>query len=234
MTKQTKPFENIGQVFEFKPETGLEPEPINTVLKEHQVASDWGKQNLVKDLHTWAERFDFEFGLKCSTPAIMLGRLNRTTDGHFQPGRNGFGLLDEIAINVSNFNLDEEYWEVLGTLLHELLHAEHEHSGRPDQHNYHNKQYKDRAYSLGLIVDSQGHQQYAPKRSPFFDVLEKYGVQAPAVPEPIVKAAMPGKSKLKLWTCECQPNPVRVRVAIRDFQGMCLKCNGRFRKRDIS
>ena len=233
MTTPPIKYENIGQVLEFKSETGLEPESINTRLKEHQVASNWDEQSLVSDLHVWADRFVLEFKLECSTPAIMIGSLNVTTDGHYQPGRNGFGLLDEIAINKNHISQDE-YWGVLGTLLHELLHAEQEHSGKPGQHNYHNKQYKDRACSLGLIVDSQGHQQYTPKPSPFFGVLDKYGVKAPTVPEPVVKATKPGRSKLKLWTCECQPRPVRVRVAIRDFQARCLKCNGRFKKRDIS
>ena len=229
MTKQTKPFENIGQVLEFKPETGFEPEQINTHLREHQIASDWERQAQVEDLHRWAEIFVFEFKLKAGTPAIMIDRLSRSRYGHYRRGRNGFGLCDEIAINQTYIS-DQSYWELLGTLLHELLHAEQEHFGKPGRHNYHNKAFRDRASALGLIIDSRGHQQYAPKPSPFFDVLDKYGVQAPAVSEPIVKAAMPGKSKLKLWTCECQPNPVRVRVAVRDFQAVCLKCNCRFRR----
>ena len=144
-----------------KPETCPEPEQINAHLKEHQLRSDWKMQSLVKNLHTWAEILIFEFKLKCSTPAIMLDQLHRTTNGHYQPGRNGFGILDEIAVNVTNFNFHDDYWEAIGTLLHELLHAEQEHSGKPGKHNYHNKQFQERACSLGLIVDSQGHQQYS-------------------------------------------------------------------------
>jgi hypothetical protein len=37
-----------------------------------------------------------------------------------------------------------------------------------------------------------------------------------------------GCSKLKLWICACKPRPVHVRVAISDFEAVCLKCNQKF------
>lgn len=40
-----------------------------------------------------------------------------------------------------------------------------------------------------------------------------------------------GESKLKKWICSC-PRPVNVRVAISDFQAMCLVCQTRFRLAD--
>ena len=213
---------------EFRPVIDSDSEQINTLLKQYQIACEWDKQKLIGDLHRWAGICVFEFKLKTGTPAIMIDRLSRSRFGHYRGGRNGFGLCDEIAINQIYLS-DQSYWETLGTLLHELLHAEQEHSGRPGQHNYHNNAFRDRAFALGLIIDSRGYTQYTPAPSPFFDILEKCGVQAPIVHEPIHEVTKPaGKSKLKLWMCKCEPNPVRVRVAIGDFQARCMKCHELF------
>ena len=208
-------------------------EKINLSLKVHQVAAkDWHMNDVIQNLHLWAERFIFEFKLKTSNaPAIMIDYLGRTRLGHFRPGRNGFGLRNEIAINTSHINASirtNEFWEVLGTLLHELLHVEQHESGNPGKSNYHNKEFKDRAEEFGLIVDSWGHMQYSPAPSAYFDLLKKHGVSVPQIKEPVQATKMVGNSKLKPWICRCIP-PVHVRVAIKDFQAVCLKCDSMFR-----
>jgi len=217
----------------FKPNMILPGELINENLKSHQITTvDWKEYEQIKNFHLWAERFIFEFKLKTSIPAIMIGPLHRTRYGHYRPGRNGFGLLHEIAINQRFVN-SREYWDVLGTLLHELLHLEQKLAGKPGKHNYHNKAYKERAASFGLIVDQSGHMQYAPAPSPFWDILAKYGIVVPEIPTNIEPVALePGHSKLKLWICNCKPQPVRVRVAIEDFQARCLKCGTIFHRVD--
>ena len=217
--------------FEFKLKGVQPPELINEYLKKHQLVANWGKQKLMNNLHVWAERFIFEFELKIEdTPALMVDKLSQSTYGHFRPGRNGFGLRNEIAINEIYIE-EQKYWETLGTLLHELLHAEQEIKGNAGKNNYHNKNYKDRAASFGLIVDSWGHTSYAPAPTPFWDILKKYGVEMPDTFEAVEEqTAEPGNSKLKLWICECRPNPVKVRVAIQDFRARCLKCNTIFRR----
>jgi hypothetical protein len=66
---------------------------------------------------------------------------------------------------------------------------------------------------------------------PFIHLLRQHGVEFNTnditeggliiiPPKPIHK----GRSKLKKWTCGC----TNVRVAIRDFQAKCLKCENRF------
>jgi len=201
---------------------------INFTLKMYQIgATDWEKQDLIQQLHLWAERFIFEFKLKIKIPVIMLDRIGRSRYGHFRPGRNGFGLCNEIAINDAFVN-SREFWQVLGTLLHELLHAEQEQTGKPGKNNYHNKAFRKHAAFLGLIIDEWGHMEHVPAPSPFFDVLGKYDITVPVLPEPKVEVAKPGNSKLKLWICECQPQPVRVRVAIKDFRAKCLICEKTF------
>ena len=205
----------------FKPETH---EIINEQLKDHQIAADWDKKPLMRDIHNWAERFIFEFKLKIEeSPAIMIDIIARLRYGHFRPGRSGFGLRNEIALN-QGFIDTREYWDVLGTLLHELLHLEQELAGKPGKHNYHNQDYRERAASFGLIVDKWGHMTYVPAPSPFWDILGKQEIPAPAILPSEPTATARGNSKLKLWICDCKPRPVRVRVAIEDFQAKCLKC----------
>jgi hypothetical protein len=224
--------DNLAQnsILRFIPSIAPIAEPINNQLKNHQItADDWGKRDLSEKFHTWTERFMFEFKLKTSEPAISVARLHPKRYGHYRPGRNDFGLRNEIAINEIYIN-ENTFWEAIGTLLHELLHAEQEQIGRPSKGNYHNTAFRNRAESFGLIVDSSGHTQYLPPPSPFFDILTKYGVIFPDIPEPLIPLNRAGTSKLKLWICECEPKPVHVRVAIDNFHAKCLLCNQNFHR----
>jgi hypothetical protein len=216
----------------------MREEQINLDLRTHQRnIEDWDKRVLAEDLYTWAERFIGEFRLNAAVPALMLDRLSHTCRGHFRLGRNGFGLLNEIAINEI-YITREEYWRILATLLHELLHAEQENNRAPEDarkyrgNNHHDKIYRSRAATFGLIIDRWGHTQVCPAPSLFWALLEKHGIAVPNIPAPVeVRAAMPGNSKLKLWVCQC-PEPVHVRVAIKDFQARCLKCGHVFVRSD--
>jgi predicted SprT family Zn-dependent metalloprotease len=221
---------------EFKPESNLQTEPINEQLREHQSSSDdWDRHSLLKELHLWTKRFILEFKLKTGVPAIMVDHLHRNCYGSYRHGRNGFGLRNEIAINQSYLD-ERKFWEVLGTLLHELLHAEQEQSGKPGKYNYHNKAFRERAKYFGLIVNQTGLTEYTPPPSPFWSILAQYGIELPDTPLTLIVAPpptdKPGKSKLKLWICKCTPKPVRVRVAIKDFQARCLKCGEQFEQAD--
>ena len=67
----------------------------------------------------------------------------------FRCGRNGFGLVDEIALDESHLACDP-YAETPDTLLHESLHSWQKRHGRPGWRNYHNRQFRQKALSLGL------------------------------------------------------------------------------------
>ncbi len=125
---------------------GFEPtsaELINIQLRAHQTTvEDWPLAAVIKDLHGWAERMIVEFKLEIGVPALMTEPL-RGRLGHYRIGRNGFGPNDEIAIDRQHAG-QSLYWEVLGSLLHELLHSWQEHHERPPSRgswNYHNKQF---------------------------------------------------------------------------------------------
>ena len=212
----------------------LTEEPINLALRDHQEsAQDWRYRALLVELHTWAERFCVRFKLQTPVPAIVVTRL-RGRFGHFRPSRNSLGLNFEIAIDEGHA-VSEQFWKPLGTLLHELLHLwQHLHGTPPSGSscNYHNAQYRQKASSLGLIVDRRGYTCYVPEHSPFFDLLNEHGITAPLLP-PVEKQLSQlgrlGSSKLKLWECGC---PVKVRVAVPNFRARCLACNCLFMKKD--
>ena len=216
---------------------GPEQEPINLALREHQVsASHWRFRGLLRELHAWAERFNVEFNLNTPVPAVTVKRLRGRCIGHFLSGRNSWGLSYEIAIDQS-LAVGGATWLTLGVLLHECLHLWEEIHGSPPnsaRFNYHSRGFRDKAHSLGLLVDRWGHMRYVTGSSPFLELLRKYGVEVPDLP-PVEDQAnaiqTSGASKLKLWVCECVP-PVRVRVARRRFRARCLDCGRQFKRRD--
>lgn len=226
---------NRRQVEKCQMATGVEQ--INLDLRQHQQnIADWQWQPAVDDLHAWADRFLVEFKLQTTTPAVMIKRLRSGAYGHHRRGRNNLGLRNEIAISKDHLE-GGEYWQVLGTLLHELLHAEQEDIGKPGRRNYHNQQFRDRAAEFGLIVDAGGRQQYAQAPTPFLDLLGKHGVNTPELPpptesvstEPTARVLSVSRSKRSPWICGCRPRPIHIQVAINDLRACCLKCGHLFR-----
>lgn len=200
-------------------------EPINVALRAHQTGvTRWPWQAAAADLHLWAERFIVEFKLETAVPALLIASLRGGRLGHFHYGRNGFGLTDEIA-------LDEEHvrhsppWRVYGTVLHELLHAWQQQHGTPGRRNYHNRQFRQKARTLGLIINHRGFTEYAAGESAFINILTKYGVSlAGFSATPSTTVSRPG-SKLKLYQCPCG---VKVRIGRSRFNAKCLDCDGVF------
>ncbi len=197
---------------------------IYEALAEHQQEDGWELQDLFGELHRWARLFNLQFKLQIEQVSLMVDELPRRCLGHFRYGHNGFGLQGEIAINRRY--LGREFWEVLGTLFHELLHAWQQSHGKPGRGNYHNVEFCRKAAEFGLIIDRYGHTQYM-KPSPFTALLEKHQVRVPDLPVAMVRKK-PGGSKLVKWSCGC----TNVRVAISDFQAECLKCGNKFFRAD--
>jgi len=199
-------------------------EPINLSLREHQAgAKEWEHQRQAAALHQWAERMVLEFKLEVPVPCLMIEGLRRRY-GHFRCGRNGFGLVDEIALDQVHLASDP-YAETLDTLLHELLHSWQRRHGRPGRRNYHNREFRRKALSLGLSIDARGCGGYAPGDTPFVNLLRRYGVEVPLREILPQRPAARVGSKLKLYVCGCG---VRVRVGRSSFNARCLDCGGRF------
>jgi hypothetical protein len=197
-------------------------------LADHQQKADWEYKQLAKELHVWADVFNAKFKLDVENFALRIDKLPFQILGHFRPDFNGFGLQGEIALNSLHLT-DRPFWEVLRTLLHEFLHLWQDVHGTPSRANYHNAEFRRKALEVGLVVDREGHTEYAPN-SVFLALLEEYGVEFPSIPcssddqrdgAVIATRKSVGKSKLKLWMCRC---PIRLRIAVPDVQLLCLKC----------
>ena len=205
-------------------------EPINIAIKHHQAtATDWVFASLTVGLHHWAERIIFDFKFEIGIPALMVEPLRRKY-GHYRGKRNGFGLIDEIAIGKEHVE-NSQYWQVIGTLCHELVHAWQQYHGTPPSprsHNYHNSEFRDKAKSIGLIVDQRGFTQYEPGNTLFFKLLRKYGINTPNIPRPQLVQSRKGQSTLKLYQCLCG---VKVRVGRSKFNAKCLDCGSLFKKK---
>jgi hypothetical protein len=201
---------------------------IYSALAKHQRAEAWGGQEMIANLQMWAARFIVEFKLAIGDIALCIDQLPSSRYGHFRHGHNGFGLRGEIAINSRYLTDTRELWEVLGTLLHELLHAWQETHGTPGKRNHHNAEFQAKARELGLIIDRRGVTGYAAN-SPFKEFLRQCGVSVPAHEIKAPAARPRGDSKLKKWSCRC----TIARVAVADFRARCLKCGNEF-KRDGS
>ena len=210
-------------------ESQAQGEPLYHALAAHQVSQeDWEFHEILVKLQCWKDIFPRELQFPVPPVALCIGATRSNCYGYFRPGHNDFGFRREIKINRSPLLgriQSGEFWRALGTLLHELLHAWQDTFGTPPKSNYHNKEFQTKAAQYGLIVDSRGVTDYAPD-TPFFRVLEKYGVEVPKLPTPWLRPA--GRSKLKKWSCGC----TNVRVAVAHFRALCLACGNEFKRMD--
>jgi predicted SprT family Zn-dependent metalloprotease len=175
------------------------------------------------ELQTWAKRFIVEFKLDIPELALCVDRLPNTRYGHFRHGHNGFGLKGEVAINTLYMGDARRWWEILGTLLHELLHAWQQAHGKPSGRNHHNAEFRAKAAELGMIVDRRGVTGYSAS-SDFKDLLRQYNVEAPAE-ACLPKVTRPkSRSKHRKYTCGCST----IRVAQQKFAAKCLLCGNDF------
>lgn len=202
----------------------IENGDIYSSLAHHQQQEGWFARDLIVVLQEWAERFDIEFKLNVPEIAIRVDVLKRSCFGHFRYGHNGFGLRGEVAINARYLNSCPD-WQILGTLLHELLHAWQQAHGTPGKGNYHNHEFRNRSLMYGLVVDRDGHTRYL-EDSAFTALLRCHGVRVP--PLEVLSAPPPrerGESKLKKWSCGC----TNVRCA-KELKARCLACGREFQR----
>jgi hypothetical protein len=197
--------------------------PIYDALARHQQRPEgWEYSALFSELHRWAEIFNTEFKLEIPEWSLCVERLRRTRLGQFRYGTNGLGLRGEITFNAI-YLATREGWEVLGTLLHELLHGWQQAHGMPGKRNYHNKEFRDNARTFGLIIDEHGITQYE-NESAFTRLLAQHGVYVPDLPRVTLATRQAGSSKLKKHSCGC----TNIWVGTSRFAGTCRLCGNEF------
>jgi hypothetical protein len=110
--------------------------------------------------------------------------------------------------------------QVLGTLLHELIHASF--NGRFG----HQKEFSQAARKVGLAGPPTATV-VGPQLLPFLqEYVSRVGVYPHAAIVPRVKDKAPG-SRLRLYECSCDP-PVKLRVASNKLDATCNRCGELF------
>jgi hypothetical protein len=109
--------------------------------------------------------------------------------------------------------------EVLGTLLHELVHAS------VGCQFGHRKEFSQAARQVGLAGPPTATTVGETLRSLLVSYVERVGPYPHAAI--LLKSKEKVGSRLRLYQCECEP-PVKVRVASDGFQAVCLVCERAF------
>lgn len=201
-------------------------EDVYAQLADHQRSETWTHRELVSWLHAWAEAFVFEFKLDVPRLTLIIDPLPVSRLGHYRFGHNGHGLLGEIAVNARYLNVLET-WELLGVLLHELLHADEHAHNKQSSGSYHSLDYRRKARSFGLVVDQRGVMGYE-ESSPFRSLLGRSGIKMPAGAIPPRERRVKGRSKMLKWTCAC----TTVRCASETLRARCIGCGHTFQRHD--
>lgn len=144
--------------------------------------------------------------------------------------RNGASLVPEI--NISAEYLARPIKDLFGTLIHEMVHLDNWHKGIKDcsANQYHNAKFKAGCEAIGLLVEKTAKHGWSktslsPELGELIDSLNIDPKAFEAFRRDDSKEKGKKGSKMKLWECQCG---VKVRVAIKDFNGECLDCETRF------
>lgn len=181
------------------------------------------------------------FGGQLPEVVLSFEVTDRRTLGHYHLARTGMGV--RWALNLNPIHLARPVFEVLATLLHELAHAWQSEHGTPSKPPHHNREFRDRCEAFGIPTDEGGHDLGVRHGTPFEEYCGRHGIGFPpgpaaepatagphgVAPMPLlpVPPPRPKGSRLRKWTCPCGVN---ARVAIADFQAICMKCGGRFQR----
>ena len=197
---------------------------FNSLLRNHSCSkAEWSERELANVLYGWADRFNTQFSLNLTTPAIGLAKLPSHTLGHYRSVPNAFGIDDEVVISLCH--LDRSLAEILRTLLHEMLHQWQHHHGHPSKNAHHNDEFRAKAMALGIPTNKRGHSLGVVAGSPFDQLVQEMGIETvTGIKVPGSKPTGPG-SKLKKWSCGC----TNVRCAV-ELHALCHRCGKRFER----
>jgi hypothetical protein len=211
-------------------------EKVNMEIMENELAAvDWELNPLAWELYWWVHAFQIRFFADepMPIPALTFEKSRVTTLGHYRIGRNDFAVREQI--NLNKLHLNRPLWDILATLLHEMVHCwEYCHLPEKDRTKnwYHPKKFREKMQEFGIVCDEKGCHVGLIRNGLFAWTLRQNAVELNSVPNYQTEGVVPiepkkkpkGKSKLKKWSCGC----TNIRVAVQDFQAECLKCGNIF------
>lgn len=119
--------------------------------------------NPTEEYDVFEKAYDFFnaalFGGQLPLCLITLSRKAKAY-GYFAPERfisrgNGDQKVDEIALNPDGFEVRTDK-EILGTLVHEMVHLWQQHFGEPPRKCYHDREWADKMEEVGLMPTDTG------------------------------------------------------------------------------
>jgi len=187
------------------------------------------EQQLTRLREAWLERaasFLLDYMIKCGLPRTVV----RVSCGW--PARGGLGaraavigqcfppaMCQDGVPQIFVSPRIAESIQVLGVLLHELVHA-----AIGCQYG-HRKEFSQAARRVGLAGPPTATTVGDTLRPVLERFVAAYGPYPHAAIQPRVKEKV--GSRLRLYECQC-PNPIKVRVASDGFQARCMRCGGIF------
>jgi SprT-like family protein len=200
-------------------------EAFNEVVREHEITTPWAYQDRAQVIYRWFTLFNSGFfGAALPVSFVRFERARRTSGGRYLRGRNSVGALHEILLNTQH--LDRPLHEVLGMLLHAMIHEWQELYGTPGKGGYHNREFCARAQALGIPCPTRYEHACAEYRDPFVALLRRHGVDvARSTPTP----PEPGFSHAKKWSCGC--TNIRAAVVV---EARCLRCGKLFQRHEAN
>lgn len=92
-------------------------------------------------------------------PCLLTMQRHRSFYGYFAAerfgSRDGEDITDEIALNPATF-AKQSVEEIFSVLVHEMVHLQQHHFGKPSKGNYHNKEWAGLMLAVGLIPSKTG------------------------------------------------------------------------------
>lgn len=167
--------------------------------------------------------------LKQNRPIIVIqtgGRKKNTLGWHWR-NRWQAGTEQPAEITVVAESLDRTFYQVITTLIHEMVHHANNLLGVEDvsSNQYHNKKFANLAEQVGLVVEKgpRGFAYTPSMQHHLYETVRGWGLDQDAFKlnrrrEP--KTNRPG-SKLRKYTCDCGYG---IRIAVKDDK-VDLTCN---------
>lgn len=213
------------------------PDEINRKIMDNELsAMDWEHYDFAWELQWWIDFFNIAFfkDQPLPMPVLTFEKANVRSLGHYRIGLNDWAVKNQI--NLNKIYLDRPLYEILATLIHEMVHLweyTHVEEGRRTKSWYHPKAFRNKMEEIGIATDKTGCHVYVG--NPFFDLIIQHGVTPPInelqkmcgiKPRRFTIKKKRGSSKLKKWSCGC----TNVRVAVKEFHAVCMKCGNMFKK----